>query len=153
MTEYDPAADFASYDTFDWADNRPGIVGKSDAAGALDTAARRSIGSELVAKGMVLEATSPELLVIYYVGADDAIDAGRWGYRYGAVGKGWGGNIDVRAYRTGALVVDLIDAAAMRLVWRASAEDVFRKNDTPEAAETRLREAVRRLMESFPPAR
>jgi hypothetical protein len=150
---YDPSADFARYDTFDWADNRPEIVGKADAAGELDAAVRRAVGSELVSKGMVLETTSPELLVIYYVGEDDGIDAGRWGYSYADVGKGWGGNIDVRAYRAGTLVLDLIDAATMRLVWRASAEGVFRKDDAQELADERMTGAIRRMLEAYPPAR
>jgi hypothetical protein len=151
--DYDPSADFARYDSFDWLDNRPGVTGEADAAGALDARLRRAVGSELVSKGMVLDSTNPELLVIYHVGEDDGIDTGRWGYRYENVGKGWGGDIDVRAYRAGTLVLDLVDAATMRLIWRASAEGVFRKDDDPGSAEVRMNEAVQRMLEVYPPAR
>lgn len=151
--DYDPAADFARYDSFDWLDNRPEVTGDANAAGALDARLRRAVGSELVSKGMVLDSENPGLLVIYHVGEDDEIDAGRWGYRYEDVGKGWGGDIDVRAYRAGTLVVDLIDAATKRLIWRASAEGVFREKDAPESAESRMSEAVHRMLQLYPPAR
>jgi hypothetical protein len=151
--DYDPNADFARYDGFDWLDDRPGVTGEADAAGVLDASLRGEIGSELASNGMVLDSTNPGLLVIYHVGAGDEIDAGRWGYSYSDVGKGWGGSIDVRAYRAGTLVVDLIDAETMRLIWRATAEGAFRENDSAESAKERMRDAVGRMFEAFPPAR
>lgn len=151
--DYDPSADFGRYDSFDWLDNRPGVTADASSAGSLDASLRREVGSRLAAKGIFLDGSNPELLVIYHVGEDDGIDAGRWGYRYDDVGKGWGGDVDVRAYRAGTLVVDLIDAASMRLIWRASADGVFREKDAPKNTEERMNEAVHRMLEVFPPAR
>ena len=151
--DYDPSAEFERYDSFDWLDNRPGVTAEARTAGTLDTSLGRAVESELVSKGMVLDSTNPRLLVIYHLGEDDEIDTERWGYRYENVGKGWGGDIDVRAYRAGTLVLDLVDAATMCLVWRASADGAFRKDDTPKDAEERMREAVHRMLGVYPPAR
>ena len=151
--DYNPSADFPRFVSFDWLDNRPGVTAEARTAGTLDTSLRRAVESELVSKRMVLDSTNPELLVIYHVGEDDGIDAGRWGYRYEDVGKGWGGDIDVRGYRAGTLVLNLVDAATMCLVWRASADGAFRKNDPPDRVEERMYEAVRRMFEVYPPAR
>jgi hypothetical protein len=149
--DYDPSVDYARYRSFDWLDNRPGVAAAAEAAETVDARLRDAVGSELAAKGLTRDQVNPELLVIYHVGTDTGIDAGRWGYRYEEAGKGWGGDIDVRAYRTGTLVLDLVDAATMRLVWRASAESVIRKKDTPKDTEERVADAVHRMLQAYPP--
>jgi hypothetical protein len=60
--------------------------------------------------------------------------------------------MDVQVYREGTLVIDLVDAAKMELVWRASAENAVDEDDAPPRAEERLADAVHRMFQVYPPA-
>ena len=57
----------------------------------------------------------------------------------------------VRTYEEGTLIIDVVDAATSRLVWRGSAQAEVSGTNTERKKEARLRSAVRRILARFPP--
>ena len=154
--DYNPSADFPRFVSFDWLDNRPGVSETVRTAMSqsqpFDRELRRAVSSELLAKGLIADSQSPDLLAAYHVGVDDQIDVADWGYRYQGPYRGWGGDIDVNQYRAGTLVLDLIDTETMSLVWRASVENTFDDKAAPEETARRIADAVQKIFQLYPPA-
>jgi hypothetical protein len=56
-----------------------------------------------------------------------------------------------RQYREGTLILDVVDAGSDKVVWRGSAQAELTGASDPGAREARIREAVRGILERFPP--
>jgi hypothetical protein len=56
-----------------------------------------------------------------------------------------------RQEREGTLTLDVVDAASNTVVWRGSAETALTGASDPRAREARVQDAVRRILERFPP--
>ena len=57
----------------------------------------------------------------------------------------------VRDYREGTLVLDVVDPADRIVVWRGSARADLAASSDPETRHARVREAVQRILDRFPP--
>ena len=57
----------------------------------------------------------------------------------------------VREYDEGTLIVDVVDAESKTRIWRGSARAEVSAKVDDEMREARIREAVRRIFEQFPP--
>jgi hypothetical protein len=157
QNDFDKDADFRTYSTYDWLENRPGYAGRSGAsteiAVSIDKIIRTAILTELDGMGYGQNTEDPDVIVIYHTGMADQIDVSAWGYRYGHAYWGWHGlGADVYAYREGTLIVDLIDAETMTLVWRGAAQSTIDDPPNIEKAEKTIPEAVRKMFKWYPPA-
>ena len=155
--DFDKDADFGSYATYDWLENRPGYAGRSGATtrvGApVDKIVRAAIITELDRTGYRQDADNPDVVVVYHVGMADQIDVTVWGYQYAPAYWGWHGRgADVYTYREGTLIVDLIDAATMTLAWRGAAQSAIDEHFTSDMAEKTILEAVGKMFKGYPPA-
>jgi len=56
-----------------------------------------------------------------------------------------------RQYREGTLILDVVDAGADAVVWRGSAQAQLAGSGEPLTRRARIQEAVRRILERFPP--
>jgi hypothetical protein len=119
----------------------------------MDRRIRAAIERELAGKGIQATSGTPDLIVAYSTRTQQrtqVYDSGYAGYGY----WGWRGSywrpstIDVYQYEEGTLIVDLIDAARKRLVWRGKAVAVV---GDYAGSEQRINEAVQKLFESYPP--
>lgn len=155
--DYDLKQDFSAYRTYDWKSLR-----KSKDGGAAEAlGARRvvqTVDAALAQKGLKLDrGDKPDLLLYLET---------RWEkHRVRSsvtVGTrvGWGPmrmvtrtQGPVRTYREGSLILEMTDARSGEVVWVGEAEDVFQPGMDPQDAESRVQEAVRRLLEGFPPHR
>ncbi|NEX14091.1 MAG: DUF4136 domain-containing protein [Prosthecochloris sp.] len=63
----------------------------------------------------------------------------------------YGGYTYVSSYEEGSLVLDVIEARTRELVWRGVATRVVREYRTAEAMQRDINEAVRKILEDFPP--
>jgi len=72
-----------------------------------------------------------------------------WRYGYVAAGEG----VEVTAYDEGTLILDVISTATKNLVWRGTARGAVERDRTPEEREARIRDAVFKVIERFPPNR
>jgi len=109
--DYDPSADFTKYKTYKLSASKDpdDILSKNQLVlnrfyKALDLA--------LKDKGFEKNETNPDFVVYPHVTTKDKWDIRNWGYGYGSwwgAGpyRGWhGGNIDVRQYTKGTILID-----------------------------------------------
>ena len=142
-TDYDRDANFAQYKTYDWVPNPR----EENRRSFLDKRVKTGVDRELGAKGFQQTNESPDLLIAYHSGVKDKVDVTRYGYRYGYRGRRWGTAVDVRHYKEGTLILDIIDAKSKDLLWRGAATDVVDRDERAEQIEN----AIKALIERFPP--
>jgi len=153
--EYDKSANYKGYKTYAWLPREPG---PEEAPAARDPRIREavigSVNQGLAAKGLTLvdASQSPDLLVAVHGFATNRIEIQSYGYNYGPYPYGYYGTMsttstDVRQYRDGTLILDLIDANKKQLVWRGTATDSF----SPGAEAKAIPPAVAKVLGEYPP--
>ncbi|MBK9099251.1 MAG: DUF4136 domain-containing protein [bacterium] len=77
-----------------------------------------------------------------------------YGYGYGYWGRpgmyGTGG-VDVTQYDEGTLVIDIIDMAEQKLVWRGIGSGAMEQSPTVEERTENINNAVNKILAQFPP--
>ena len=155
QTEWDKAANFKSYQTYAWITQPPG---PEQAPAARDPRIREAvingIDSALASKGLkkVEVDQSPNLLVAVHGWAVNRIDVRTYGYTYGPTPYGMyptlaTPGVDVRQYRDGTMIIDLVDASTKQMVWRGTATDSF----NPGAEAKTAAQAVQATLKEYPP--
>jgi len=158
VTDWDTQRDFAPYRSFAWfelpphpKDGQPSAPGNQLIVDRI----RRSVVSELAAKGLESKETGQaDLLVSYFVVLQPRMVMyhSGWGYPYPYYGwgGGWAGGASyARSYTEGTLVVDVLDASGRKLVWRGIAQGAFTR---PNPSDEHVAKVVSRLLRDFPPA-
>jgi hypothetical protein len=151
-TDYDRAANFAGYKTFCWQKvetKNPLWIERIKAAvnSALTakgwTQADPSLGCDVAIVAIEMKRSHDTLNTFY-----DSFGGG-WGWRgFGADGFGES-TTTTETYQTGTLIVDFFDAKNKNLVWRGSFTDTLSNNSGKNIK--KLKRAVRKLFEHFPP--
>ena len=156
QTEYDKAANFKGYRTYAWIPQQPG---PEQAPAARDPRIReaviRGVDDGLAAKGLIKAEpnASADLLVAVHGWAVNRIDVRNYGYAYGPTPYGIypalaTREVEVREYRDGTLLIDLIDAGTKQMVWRGTATDTFQ----PGTEVSEVSKAIQKTLEQYPPA-
>lgn len=152
-SDYDPAADFASYKSFQ--------IYKGEIKGSeLETAPlvkKRVIDAVekvMQLKGFTRDDSGETDLIVYtHAGTTEKTTVTDWGYNYGA----WWGpypygrNIDVSYYTHGSLFIDLVDNKKDELIWRGVGSAVVKDRGTPEERQQFIDDAVAKILSEFPP--
>lgn len=154
-TDYDPSANFSGLKTYAWvpSPSRGPDDPRVDNT-LLESRIHAAVDSALAAKGYRQDTSGkPDFLVGYHAAVRDKMDVyamnDMYGYRRG---WGWGvSDVQVYQYEEGSLVLDVVDPTTKQLLWRGSAQAEVNRRLAPEAREQRIQEAVRRLLERFPP--
>ena len=156
-TDHDPGTNFARYRTYAFGPLSQSVL-------ALNPSIRAQIESSLTqglaARGLRRSAR-PDFYVAYHVTTREQIsvqtfhDWGRWtygGHRWNSYTL-WRGSPTTTSYvhrsTIGTLVVDFVDAKTDRAFWRGVATGTVRGT---EANRQQIAEAVRRMLENFPPS-
>jgi hypothetical protein len=154
-TEYDRTTNFKNYRSYAWIHQQPG---PEQAPQARDPRIReaviKSVDEALAKKGLIKAGpeASPDLLVAVHGWTVNRIDVKSYGYAYGPSPYGVyptlaTGGVDVRQYRDGTLLIDLIDASTHQMIWRGTATDTFE----PGAEASRVTDAVKKTLDQYPP--
>jgi hypothetical protein len=156
--DFDPSADFSGYRTFRMMEeSRPRPRSQQMYEARLETA----ISNEMTAKGLRLS-NNPDLLVAWDAASEGKKSVSTTGSTYGTgyygrYGRGWRGGYSttyahttVNEWTEGTLIIDVIDAARERLVFRGSAQAKLNERATPEERTRRLNEAVAMILENLP---
>lgn len=155
VTDYDTSANFGDLKTYGWLE-RPRL-GASDPRidnTLLESRVRNAVDEVLAAKGYrKKESGKRDFLVGYHAAIRTRMDVysmnDYYGYRYG---WGWRStDFHVYQYEVGSLILDVVDGETKNLLWRGSAQAKVDRRATPEQREERIREAVGKLLERFPP--
>jgi hypothetical protein len=153
-TDYDPDADFAGLRTYGWIPGRQDI-GEDPRIDAelLDKRIRTAVDAQLGKQGYVgPSAGTPDFVIGYHALIEEKADIQRLNTYYG-YGPRWNapGPTYAYVYQEGTLILDIVDPKAASLLWRGSARAEVAQSATPEQREKRIQEAVRRILERFPP--
>ena len=155
QTEYDKATNFKAYDSYAYLPRDPGPEQAPTARDPrIREAVMKSIDGALNAKGFkrVEPDQSPALLVAVHGFANNRIEVQSYGYHYAATPYGFypglaTSAVDVRQYRDGTLIIDLIDSTTKEMVWRGTATDTF----SPGAEAKTIASAIEKTLAEFPP--
>jgi len=149
--DYDPAFDFSKLKTYGFIPI-PADAGIDQlSADKLDAA----IKNELNAKGYTI-AEKPDfgIALMFSQQTKTNIQSYGYGYGYGAWGRpgmyGTGG-VDVTQYQQGTLIIDVIDMANQKLVWRGTGSGVMSDSPSVEERTQNVNNAINQILAQFPP--
>lgn len=151
-SDFNPGANFSSYETYTWLPAPESGDPRLDNAIVFNRV-KDAIDTELEAKGYreVANANQADFLVGYHIALDGRMDVqtvnSYYGYGYGPWYYGGYRDTYVRYYDQGSMLIDIVDRRANELVWRGSAEAEVRQN----ADGRQIQEAVTRMLQRFPP--
>ena len=151
--DYNKQTDFSLYKSYDWMP----VPDKTVMNDLVVDRIKRAVGSELSSKGMKKTSQDPDFLIAEHLGRKDKVAVDRWGSGYyGPVliyrGGFWGiDDVSSYDYEEGMLVLDFVDAGSKKLFWRGVAKAHVQNVDTPEKSEKLINEAVRKILERYPP--
>jgi hypothetical protein len=158
--DYNPNANFSALHTYQWvADgkSRPGSR-KFPKNAILDSRVHTAVNAHLQEKGFVeITGGSPDFLVNYIVTLDQKTSIQVIQEDYGYSHYTWGGGvphstqIHTYDYDEGTLILDFVDAGTRELLWRGTAKDQVNLSAAPEKKQKKVNEAVRRILDRFPP--
>jgi hypothetical protein len=146
--------DVARYARYDWgpADRMPAGDPRLDRNPFFNDRVQGAIERQLAAKGLILVADAserPDLIIHYHASITERIEVNRVEQTYGPSPEH--GRAEIVRFEAGTLIVDMIDAATGRLIWRGWAQravaDLLNDPDRMSAA---IDEAVERMMKRFP---
>ncbi len=159
-TDHDPGANFGALHTYAWrAGPQQGTGDPRIDSTLLDARVRGAVNRVLASKGYTQDTagTRPDFLVGYHavVRQKTSVQTINTWYGYGP-GPGWGGmggwpQTYVREYDEGTLLIDIIDPATMKLLWRGSGTAIVVPGLSPEEREKRINSAVDQILADFPP--
>ena len=160
--DYDPEADFAAYRTFDFFPGGRELSGNPTLdTPFVDARIRAALERELAAKGYRKVADrTPDFYVNYHLSVQQKISNSTVNVHDGVGSYGsWGGvgigtsSPRIRQYEGGTLVVDFVDGASRKLVWRGTGSGALDRDPTPEETRRGIVAAVREILAQFPPKR
>ena len=160
QSDYDPAVDFSALRSYAWMPDPPQV--SSDPLlhnSILDARIRSAVDRTLADKSIhKVEVSQADFLVNYYVNLEqkiqvDTVPAASYGYRYGRWYGGTASETRVRQYEEGTLIVDVLNAADRRLVWRGTGSDYIRTMKSPEETTRNINAAIAGILAEFPPGR
>jgi hypothetical protein len=155
-SDYDPKASFSSLKTYAWLPDPEGQSTDLKRVNPLmDEYVRNEIEKVLAAKGYT-KGASPDFQVGYHVSV-----VGRqsvqymntyYGYAPGWYSPGMTATVpQVYEYNEGTLVIDIVDPAARKLIWRGSAQAELNRNPSTEEKKRKVDTAVEKIFQQFPP--
>ncbi len=162
--DYDPAVNFGSLKSFNWQSAVQAPTGDKLVDNALlDSRFRAAIERELQAKGHTKVATGPDYLVAYSYTVQNRIERDPYRSSVG-VGVGVGGSrrggfggigFDLgygdRDYEQDTLIIDVLDPATGKQLWRGFTRQRLVWQSDPEDTTVRINEAVAAILRKFPP--
>jgi len=165
-TDYNPQADFASVETYGWAQRTASGQDDPRVYNAItEGRVRNAIDAALQAKGLRLVTSSPDVWVAWHGAIQGKMSyetiSNDYGYGWGRYGYGGRGGMTMgttssrttaREWDEGTLLIDIIDAGSDELMWRAVGQAKLSETQrTPEEAQTRANDVAVQMLADFPP--
>ena len=165
--DFDRSTDFSAYHTYAWLSGNQEKTGDRRAdSSTVDMRIRIAVGTQLRLKGyQPLPEGKPDFYVAYHVGLkDSAPSITTQYYSDGMAGHAFSHSADTRSaggsapvtnetpsYLTGSLLIDVIDAASRKLVWRGTAAGEVDPGLTSQQRDERTKAIVHDILSHFPP--
>jgi hypothetical protein len=142
VSDYCEEAEFSDLKSYDW---QPDDRASSEEELVLSRV-RRKIDEEMKIKGYAKMSDSPDFLISVQLHRIREIN--NWRYGRSKQGRDYS-----YVYEQGRLVLDFLDAETNEPIWRASATGLLIDSPDPQARDRDAGEAVRGMLEKFPPPR
>jgi hypothetical protein len=165
--DFDRSTDFSAYHTYAWMSGDQEKTGDRRAdSSAVDMRIRIAVGTQLRLKGyQTLPEGKPDFFVAYHVGLKDSSPSiSTQYYSDGMAGHAFSHSADSRSasgaapslnetasYLTGSLLIDVIDAATKKLVWRGTAAGEVDPGLTSQQRDERTKAIVHNILSHVPP--
>jgi hypothetical protein len=157
--DYDPAVDFATYRTYNFA---PELGTDRAGYSTLITGHfKRAVSHEMESRGYTLATDNPDLLVNFFTSVRErtvtqstpsvSFGTGYFGYRTGLYSTWplYGRDVSTTQYEVGTASIDVVDARRKQLIWEGVAEGRLTdrvRNDPGPAIDS----AVQEVFEKYP---
>ena len=145
--DYDPAVDFSKYKTIGWLDGTPAEDEE------LERRIHAAIERELIPLGFREVREDSDLLIVTHASMDVEKEIEVSSFDYWVEYEGWlkpmAVTEDTWNSTMGVLIVDLVDAASKKLIWRGIATGNVAK--TPEKRGEKLDVTMAKMFKKFPP--
>ena len=141
--DYDPDVDFSTYRSFAWMPLTAHQSGVPDHLSGpfLHKRIRKALAEELTESGLDYAPESADVLVAYQLNYKNKSE----------INAAYPHAIDVRRYREGTLIIDLVDPDTKALIWRGwGVSDLHRSTD-PQQEQEQIERAVRKILARYPP--
>jgi hypothetical protein len=165
-THEDPTADFAALKTYAWLPPAPVMRTTAPDAVTNPTLTQEALGPHIVAavdRQLAARGFTPgapetaDVNMVYFASLTVGFDQSYLGEYYGYI-TGWGSPIapgfapttSLTVYEKGTIVVDMVQRAAKRGIWRGSMVTRVEQERNLEQRVKRINEATERLFERFP---
>jgi hypothetical protein len=165
-THMDPKADFSTVRTYAWLPPAPVVQAVAPGIPTNPTLTQEALGPHIVAavdrhlKARGLTPAGPDeadVQMVYFAAMTVGFSQSYLGEHYGYV-TGWGAPIplgiapstSVSVYEKGTVLVDMIQRAAKRGIWRGTAVTRIDQEKTLDQRVKRINQAVDRMFEKFP---
>ncbi len=164
-SDWDPGYNYAAIGSYAWVPAAKGNDAdpwsRNDLVDARITAA---VDAQLIARGWT-KAASPakaDVLVNYFLGVKDKVDVQSFHRHFGYYpcfrcyhphhfGHFHDHDVWVREYQQGTLMLDMVDPASKRLIWRGVSERRLPSFEHPEERRLYIVETVNAILAQFPP--
>jgi len=145
--DYDKQTNFAGLKTYDWLP----VPREVKVDTLVQDRIKNAVNSELEARGLRMTSDEPDFSIAMHAGTEEKVGYSQdaWGYGYGSY---WGGGRYRKyEYEEGTLVLDFVDTASKKLIWRGAAKVFVDSKMTPEKIDKLVNEAVQKILKNFPP--
>ena len=154
--DFDHAVNFRAYRTWAWYPQQPSDTEGGPAQGYesfLDKRIRAAITAEMTKKGLTEVQKAPDVFVAYSTRVEDKQQVSPYynglgypyGYGYGFYNRGY---TPVTQYKSGTVVIDIVDARRKELAWRGTGMAQIEQNSISEPEAYRI---VGGILETYPP--
>jgi hypothetical protein len=164
-TNKDPAADFSTIRTYAWLPPAPLVKNAPDAVSnptltqeVLGPHIVEAVDRQLARRGLKqVDKSSADVVVVYFAALTVGFNKSYLGEYYGYV-TGWGSPIppalapstSADIYEQGTVVVDMVQPASKRAIWRGSVVTRVHQGRKLEERIARINEGTERMFEKFP---
>jgi hypothetical protein len=152
-SDYDVSVDFKNYKTFYVFS---GVLkdSKLETVSLIKKRVIKAAASELQKKELTLtDSSKADFTVFALASTAEKMNVNSYGYGYGWGPYPYGRNIDISYYTQGSLIIDFIDNKKNELIWRGIGTAVLQDRGTPEEKEQFINEAVKKILDQYPPTK
>ena len=160
--DFEQGFDFSGLKTFAWDANEDDQWGVADNNELVDRRIRGAIENTFKARQFSqVDAAEADFLVLYNVVVDQRVRSNNvsGGVSIGRSSRGRHGSIgistgsQIRTYEQGTLLIDVIDVASDKLVWRGVSSQALPDLSDPQRLTDHINATVAAILEQFPPDR
>ena len=160
--DFEQGFDFTGMKTFAWQPNENNEWGLAGSNELVDRRIRNAIVNTFTAQQFTqVDSAEADFLVSYDVAVEQRVSSNNvsGGVSMGRSSRGRHGSIgistgsQISTYDQGTLVIDVVDVASDKLVWRGVSSQALPDLSDPQRLTDRVNETVAAILKQFPPGR